>query len=388
MKKIIYLIFITAAVWSAGASGTQETPSGMELRAGESAESGHGGSVISPFPEEQLNKLEAYDTAVFAGGCFWCLEKPYEQLVGVAEVISGYSGGTRANPTYEQVAGGRTDHRESVTVYYNADVISYRQLLDVFWRSIDPTDDGGQFADRGAHYVPAIFVRNNEERQAAEESRQALEASGKFNKPISTEILDRSVFYPAEEYHQDYYKKSECAYNRYFVGSGRGPFIDNMWSSRKTPEGLDTKDGRWANFDKAEQVAALTDLQRKVTQDDGTERAFDNEYDSNKAEGIYVDIVSGEPLFSSTDKYDSGSGWPSFTRPIDPDYVYYREDNSLFSTRIEVRSRFADSHLGHVFPDGPEPTGQRFCMNSASMRFVPLEEMKEEGYGQYLVFFE
>jgi peptide methionine sulfoxide reductase msrA/msrB len=161
-----------------------------------------------------------------------------------------------------------------------------------------------------------------------------------------------------------------------------------MWSSRKTPEGLDTKEGRWANFDKAERVAALTDLQRKVTQEDGTERAFDNEYDSNKAAGMYVDIVSGEPLFSSTDKYDSGTGWPSFSRPIDPDYVYYREDNSLFSTRIEVRSRFADSHLGHVFPDGPKPAGQRFCMNSASMRFVPLEEMEEEGYGQYLAFFE
>jgi peptide methionine sulfoxide reductase msrA/msrB len=178
------------------------------------------------------------------------------------------------------------------------------------------------------------------------------------------------------------------AYKRYFTASGRGSFIGEMWKSGKTPDGLLTKEGLWNSFNKEERVSGLNDLQYQVTQEDGTERAFDNEFWDNKQEGIYVDIVSGEPLFSSTDKYKSGTGWPSFIRPLDPDYVKYREDNSLFSKRIEVRSTYADSHLGHVFRDGPEPTGLRYCMNSASMSFIPKEAMEEKGYSQYLILFE
>lgn len=343
---------------------------------------------VDPFSEAELQYLEPYDTAIFAGGCFWCLEHPFEKLVGVAEVISGYTGGSKENPTYRQVASGSTDHREAVIVYYNEDVISYEQLLEVFWKNIDPTDPGGQFVDRGGHYATGIFVQNEEQRRVANDSKRNMDNSGRFGEPIVTEILTAGPFYPAEEYHQDYYIKSADAYKRYYGGSGRGSFIAELWSSTKTPQGLETKEGRWSNFDKASRLEALTPLQYEVTQEEGTERAFDNEYWDNKSEGIYIDIVSGEPLFSSTDKYKSGTGWPSFTRPIDPDNVSYHEDFSLFSERIEVRSRFGDSHLGHVFRDGPQPTGLRYCMNSAAMRFVPRENMASEGYEQYLVLFE
>lgn len=391
---VLFLI-ITAFLSAGGGQEQVDRPEEAEPFV-ESTEPGKGNSMetkdqakeIQPFPENQIQNLEPYATAIFAGGCFWCLEYPYERLNGVAEVISGYSGGTEENPTYREVASGQTSHRESVIVYYNPDVISYDQLLDVFWRSIDPTDGGGQFYDRGSHYEPAIFYANEEEEASALRSRQALNASGRFSEEIVTEILPAGPFYPAEEYHQDYYIKSVMAYQNYYQASGRGSFIAELWKSGKTPEGLDTKEGLWSNFDREKRLSELNALQYEVTQQDGTEPAFDNEYWDNKREGIYVDIVSGEPLFSSTDKYKSGTGWPSFTRPIDPDYVTYREDNKFFMKRIEVRSKFADSHLGHVFKDGPEPTGLRYCMNSASLRFVPKEEMADEGYSQYLILFD
>jgi peptide methionine sulfoxide reductase msrA/msrB len=262
-------------------------------------------------------------------------------------------------------------------------VISYSQLLDVFWRQINPTDIRGQFADRGEQYKTAVFYHSDEQKQWAEESKEKLQTSGKFKVDIVTEIIPASIFYVAEEYHQDYYKKSPIRYKLYRAGSGREAYLQSTWGDT-----TNNNENKYEKPSDEELKNSLTPLQYKVTQEDGTERAFDNEYWDNKKEGIYVDIVSGEPLFSSLDKFDSGTGWPSFTKPLEPDNILDKEDKSLFTSRMEVRSKNADSHLGHVFEDGPAPTGLRYCMNSASLRFIPKEDLEKEGYGQYKKLFE
>ena len=327
------------------------------------------------------NAGAAEKTAIFAGGCFWCLEPPFESLRGVKEVVSGYTGGDVENPTYQQVIAGGTGHYEAVRVVYDDEMISYEELLETFWRNIDPTDRLGQFYDRGQQYQTAVFYSNMSERRLAERSRDALDASGKFPEPVVTEIKPAETFYDAEEYHQDYYRKNPQRYYNYAEGSGRKGFLAEVW-----------EDEEWAMFDKPNDrqlKRQLSDLQYDVTQKDATERAFTGEYWDNKEDGIYVDIVSGEPLFSSTDKFESGSGWPSFTRPIDSHFVVSKADSSLFMVRTEVRSKYADSHLGHVFDDGPaDEGGLRYCINSASLRFVPVEDMEAEGYGEYLSLFE
>jgi len=335
-----------------------------------------------------LNLPATTQTATFAGGCFWCTESDFKSLPGVLAVVSGYTGGLQAHPTYHQVCSGKTGHAEAVQVHYDPDQMSYATLLDHFWRMIDPTDAGGQFVDRGSQYRTAIFYHDDEQKRLAEKSLARLNRSKYFAKPVATTIVPLTDFYPAEEYHQDYDKKSPERYHAYRTHSGRDQVLAHIWRDVPAPPAAPVRTPRYTKPDDAVLRRELSALQYQVTQQEGTEPPFDNIYWDNKSPGIYVDIVSGEPLFSSLDKFDSGTGWPSFTRPLETHHIVEHNDRRLFVSRTEVRSRHGGSHLGHVFPDGPPPTGQRYCINSASLRFVPLDALEREGYGEYRHLFE
>ena len=267
------------------------------------------------------------ERATFAGGCFWCMVHPFKELNGVQSVISGYMGGTGANPTYQDYA--QKGHLEVVQVTYDPTLVSYELLLDTLWRNINPTDAGGQFNDRGPQYRSAIFYHTDAQKKAAEASKASLNNSRRFDKPIVTEILPATEFYPAEEYHQDYYKKNPIRYKAFRYFSGRDAFIAKIWNGPKAASINARTNQKYSKPSKEELKKILTPIQYSVTQENGTEPAHDNPYWDNKAPGIYVDIVSGEPLFSSLDKYDAKTGWPSFTKPLEPNNIVEREDSRL-----------------------------------------------------------
>jgi peptide methionine sulfoxide reductase msrA/msrB len=343
--------------------------------------------------------------AFFAGGCFWCAESDFDKLPGVIDVVSGYANGTVPNPTYDTYHD--SGHIEAIKVVYDARVLSYEDLVRHLFDHVDFLDGGGQFVDRGPGYQSAIFYQSPGEESQAHLVADELNTSGVYTAPVATLIAPLTYFYPAEEYHQDYHEKSNLKYSYYRNASGRDDRISELCSLRsasttlyqcgsvteKAKRALDALSvtthsmNDWKKFVKPSDTALQAQLNEQsyyVTQEQGTERPFENEYNANKEQGIYVDIVSGEPLYSSRAKYDSGTGWPSFFEPIKPDAVKVVTDWKLIYPRSEVRSVLADSHLGHVFEDGPQPTGKRYCMNSAAMRFIPMSEMEARGYAEYL----
>ncbi|NBD23247.1 peptide-methionine (S)-S-oxide reductase MsrA [Paenibacillus glycinis] len=311
--------------------------------------------------------------ATFAGGCFWCMVKPFDELPGIVSIVSGYTGGHTDNPTYKEVGTETTGHFEAVQIAFQPEIFPYARLLDIYWQLIDPTDDGGQFQDRGHSYRTAIFAHDEEQREQAEASKQALRKSGRFKRPIVTEILTAGKFYPAEDEHQDYYKTHRRNYNLYHEGSGRDAFAQQHWNGKKDKDRLKKQ---------------LTDVQFRVTQNGEDEPPFENAYWDNHRDGLYVDAVNGDALFGSADKFASGDGWPGFSKPLEEGFVRKEADFGGGTVRTILRARLSNAYLGVLLHDGPGPDKLHYRINSAALRFVPSESLEREGYGRYAALFE
>tara|TARA_B100000508_G_C11463608_1_gene280419 strand:+ start:1574 stop:2884 length:1311 start_codon:yes stop_codon:yes gene_type:complete len=333
-------------------------------------------------------------TMIVAGGCFWCVEADLEKVPGVIEVVSGYSGGSTDNPTYQDYGSG--GHREVVEVTYDANKVSFEDILIVTMKTTDPTDDDGTFADRGDKYSSAFYYEDNAQKKIIEDLIAEVNENGPYDNPLAIDVEPRAMFWPAEDYHQNYYKGtlSQVKYKYYRNASGRDDFIEKYWGVNDHSPELSWRARQsnqtyfWSDYQKPSKDELKTwmdPLAFRVTQEDGTERSNTSPLDKNWEDGIYVDILSGEPLFSSRDKFDSGTGWPSFVRPIIPSAVTEHADRKLFTVRTEIRSAIADNHIGHVFDDGPtDSTGLRYCMNGAALRFIPKADMEAQGYRDFL----
>jgi peptide methionine sulfoxide reductase msrA/msrB len=308
-----------------------------------------------------------------AGGCFWGLEAYLDKLNGVITTNVGYANGNTENPTYEQVCHNNTGHAETVYVQYDPKRIDLATLITYFFKVVDPTSLNRQGNDRGVQYRSGIFFKDTTDKAVIEQA--IADEQKKYSARIVTEVKPLLNYYIAEEYHQKYLAKNPNGYCHIDLSSlDKDPMAKANSRTYSKP-------------DREEIRKKLTDKQYQVTQEEGTEAPFDNEYWNNHEDGIYVDVVTGEPLFSSKDKYDSGTGWPSFTQPISPEAVINKKDKSLFMERVEARSRIGETHLGHIFEDGPkEKGGLRYCMNSASLRFIPFSKMEEQGYRKYIPF--
>lgn len=358
MKKLLIIIMTVLMVGAIGACSRAPVQN-----ASENIES----EIPQALGDQTYVKQEGIDVIYLAGGCFWGIEKLMQSLPGVTDVTSGYANGIGKDPTYEYVSSGDSQYRETVRVEYEPNFISLDMILFTFFASIDPTIENKQGNDVGSQYQSGIYYGDDESKATVE--RIAKVERGRYE-PFAVEIKPLMSFFDAEEYHQDYLSKNINGYCH--ISSEAFELASHMI--------VDPANYPRPSNDVIKQT--LSKEQYSVTQESGTERPFFNEYWNNQERGIYVDIVTGEPLFSSDDKFDSGTGWPSFTKGIDENALILIADRSMSMTRTEVRSRAGNSHLGHVFYGKDEsPNGVRFCINSAALRFIPIEEMEAQGYG-------